>query len=162
KVPGRKGERWTVHYIAFVLHRSQPPVRVELGPATALEAAWAAWRTALLADTRNERQAAAEFSRLVWQPLPPHLPAGLHTVYVAPDGELTRIPWAALPGRQPGTVLLEETAIAVVPHGSFLHDRFGSTPPQRLPGGVVLALGGVDYQNAPPAAKRGLELLGVA
>src|SRR5262249_5541144 len=77
--------------------------------------------------------------------------------------ELTRVPWAALPGNKPGTVLLEETALALVPHGPFLLDRLTNPPPPRRPGGV-LALGGVDYQSAPPAAaaKRGLELVGVA
>src|SRR5262249_44921081 len=74
----------------------------------------------------------------------------------------TKVPWAALPGRRPGTVLLEEAAIAVVPHGPFLLDRLAQ-PPRRRSGGAVLAVGGVDYQNAPPDVldRRGPEVVGV-
>jgi CHAT domain-containing protein len=162
QVPGLKGASRTPSYVAFVLHRDQPPVRVELGPAAAVEFAWAAWRQLLTAG-RPDRRAAAVLKELVWDKLCPHLPAGLHTVYVAPDGDLTRLPWAALPGRQPGTVLLEETAVALVPHGPFLLDRLTHPPPPRPPGGTALVLGGVDYQNAAQAvaALRGLEALGI-
>src|SRR5262249_27511649 len=114
KVPGRKGERRSPRYVAFVLHRDQPPVRVELDTAAVVDAAWAAWQKALFANAPGERRVAANLAGLVWQPLRKHLPAGLHTVYLAPDGELTRLPWAALPGRQPGSVLLEEAAVALV------------------------------------------------
>jgi CHAT domain-containing protein len=162
KVRGRKGETRTPAYVAFVLQRQRPPVRVELGSAAALEGAWAAWHKALLTNSPEERQAAAAFAQRAWQPLRPHLPAGLHTVYLAPDGELTRLPWAALPGRQPGTMLLEETALALVPHGPFLLERLGHAPP-RPPSGIALVLGGVGYQNAPlaVAAARKLEMVGV-
>src|SRR5262249_17653519 len=45
---------------------------------------------------------------------------------LAPDGELTRLPWAALPGSKKGTVLLHdyEGGIAVVPHGPYLLEQF--------------------------------------
>src|SRR5262249_22288590 len=98
KAPGLQGQSRTPSYVAFVLHRAHKTGRVALGAAAALEAAWAAWRQALLANAPNERQAAAALAALVWQPLQQHLPAGLHTVYLAPDGDLTRLPWAALPG----------------------------------------------------------------
>src|SRR5262249_24105489 len=149
--------------VAFVLHRDHKPVRVELGPAAAIESAWAVWRKALLANAANERRTAADFATLVWQPLRKHLPAGLHTVYLAPDGELTRLPWAALPGSHAGPALLEQTAVALVPPGPFLPDRLAHPPPRRPPGGRALVLGGVHYQDAPLAvvAQRGLELAGV-
>jgi hypothetical protein len=50
----------------------------------------------------------------VWQPLGPHL-QGASSVLVSADGALTRLPLAALPGSQPGTYLLEEVPLAVVP-----------------------------------------------
>src|SRR5262249_20306840 len=115
-------------------------------------------------DAPNDRQAAADLARLVWRPLGPHLPADLHTIYPAPDGELTRLPWGALPGSKPGSVLLEEVAIALLPHALFLLNRLAHPPLRRPPGGGVLAAGDVDYTSAAPAvaARRGLELLGIA
>src|SRR5262249_8502589 len=107
--PGRKGERSTPRYLAFVLRQRRPAVPVELGTAQEVDGAWAAWRKALAANHPEERAAAAAFARLVWEPLRPHLPAGLHALYLAPDGRLTEVPWAALPGRRPGSVVLEDT-----------------------------------------------------
>ena len=52
--------------------------------------------------------------RWIWQPLEPYL-EGVQTVLVSPDGSLGKLPLAALPGRQPGTYLIEERAIAIVP-----------------------------------------------
>jgi CHAT domain-containing protein len=135
---------------------------VELGLAAPVEFACAAWRQLLTAG-RPEGRAAAVVKELVWDKLRPHLPAEVHTVYLAPDGELTRLPWAALPGRRPGTVLLEETAVALVPHGPFLLERLSQAPPRRPPGEAALVLGGVDYHKAPEAiaAQRKLEIAGV-
>jgi CHAT domain-containing protein len=70
-------------------------------------------------------------------------------VYLSPDGDLWRLPWAALPGEKPGTVLLEEYAFAQVPHAPFLLGQL--LQPPRYPGGPepVLALGGVAYALNP-------------
>jgi hypothetical protein len=86
--------------------------------------------------------------RLVWEPLAQHLPVGTHTVYVAPDGPLTGLPWAALPGPKPGKVLLEAYALAVVPHGRFLGEQLQSSrarPPAAQ--GMLLAVGDVSYDQ---------------
>ena len=50
----------------------------------------------------------------VWEPLARRL-QGCNTVLVAPDGPLSYFPWAAFPGKEPGSYLLEEVALAVVP-----------------------------------------------
>jgi CHAT domain-containing protein len=87
-------------------------------------------------------------AKRVWEPLAQVLPPGTTTVYLACDGTPTRLPWGALPGRQPGTVLLEELALVVVPHGPFLLEQL-MYPPQYPRGKeAVLALGGVDYGPA--------------
>ncbi len=93
--------------------------------------------------------------RLVWAPVAALLPAGTQTVYVCPDGNLSRLPWAAVPGAAPGAVLLEEHAIAVVPDGPFLLERLEATPPGGE-AGPALAVGGVLYGSRPaPAAAAG-------
>src|SRR5262249_52391438 len=91
-----------------------------------------------------------------WRPIRKHLPDRLDLLYIAPDGELTRAPWAALPGRNADTVLLEETAVALVPHGLFLLERLPEPKEARKPGGGALVLGGVDYGKAEKTPDRGL------
>jgi CHAT domain-containing protein/tetratricopeptide (TPR) repeat protein len=152
KVPGRRGERRTASYMAFVLRPGQPVRRVELGAAATLETALADWRGAI-ADQKASG-AAEQLYRLLWEPLSKHIPTDTATVLLAPDAALSGLPWAALPGRKRGRVLLEEHALAVVPHGTFLLDRLTApasgrrTPSEE----VLLAVGGVGYdQEATPA-----------
>lgn len=141
--------RITGRYVAFVIRSDRAIRRVELGDAAAIDTACRAWRVAITrgADTPAD---AARVGALVWRPLAQALPAGTSTVYLAPDGELARLPWAALPGRKAGTVLLEERALAVVPHGPFLWERLKDGPARVGRPRSILAVGGVDYG---PAAK---------
>src|SRR2546423_3139025 len=93
--------------------------------------------------------------KLVWAKLAAHLPVGVNTVYLAPDQALARVPWAALPGAKPGTVLLDDHALAVVPHGPFLLDQLTAPTAPPTKAGGVLVVGGVSYGEAPtqpPAA----------
>jgi CHAT domain-containing protein/Tfp pilus assembly protein PilF len=152
KKPGKKGERRTPHYVGFVLTRDQIH-RVELGEAKAIEQTLSDWREALTAwqpgrSEVNPRYAEA-VRRLVWDKLAKQVPAGTHTVYLAPDGVLTQLPWAALPGSRKNSVLLEDYLLAVVPHGPFLLERL--TAPVKTADGapMLLAVGAVQYDQAP-------------
>src|SRR5262249_989170 len=147
QVKGKKGERWTRSYAGFVLAKGQPVRQGDLGPAGPIDEAVRAWREAIV---RRQPTPAAEVVRLrAWEPLARQFPPGTMTVIITPDGPLTAVPWAALPGDRPGTVLLEQYALATVPHAPFLLDRL--TAPVRSPseGDLVLALGGADYDQAP-------------
>jgi CHAT domain-containing protein/Tfp pilus assembly protein PilF len=147
KVPGIKGETWIPHYVAFVLRPGQPPLRVEIGKARPIDAAVATWRRDL---ARPAASAAGQtLRRLVWDKLSPHLPADTRTVLLAPDGALTQLPWAALPGKRPGSVLLEDYAFAVVPHGPFLLERLSATPRSAPDSGLLLAVGAIQYDQEP-------------
>jgi CHAT domain-containing protein len=153
RVKGKKGERRTPRYVAFVLWPGKAAVRVELEEAAPIEDAWAAWRQAITADRPDdqaERAAAARFAELVWKPIRAALPADLKTVYLVPDGPLHQVPWGALPGRKPDTVLLDEHAVCLVPHGPFLLERLQEKR-ETQPGDALLAYGGVDYDNDPAA-----------
>jgi CHAT domain-containing protein/Tfp pilus assembly protein PilF len=145
KIPGRKGETRTLSYVAFVLRPDQLPVRVELGAAAPIDAAVAAWRRDLA--RRPDSAAASTLRRLVWDPLARHLPADTRTVVLAPDGALTQLPWPALPGDRPSSVLLEDYAFGVVPNGPFLLDRLTATPEPEPNPGLLLAVGGVQYDQ---------------
>src|SRR5262249_35145987 len=141
--PGVKGERVTARYAVFVLRPGQAVQRVELGPAAPIVQALGDWRQAIAA--KKSSAAAEVLRRLVWDKVAASIPAGTHTVYLSAEGPLARLPWPALPGSKPGTVLLEEYALAPVPHGPFLLDRL--TNPQRAAAGPgrLLAVGGVHY-----------------
>src|SRR5262249_51883312 len=115
----KDAKAWQLHYVAFVLRQGQEPTRVEIGAAEPIDKALAAWRQ----DIARERASAAagELRRLLWDKLAPHLPTGPgSTISLCPDADLSALPWAALPGRAQGTVLLEDHALALVPHGPFL------------------------------------------
>ena len=135
-----------------MLAKGQPVRQVDLGPAQPIDEAVQAWRTAIV--NRQASPAAEVVRRTVWEPLARHFPPGTTTVLIAPDGLLTAVPWAALPGDRPGTVLLEQYALATVPHAPFLLDRL--TAPARSPGegDLVLAVGGVDYDGTPKPVER--------
>ena len=90
--------------------------------------------------------------QLVWEPIDKALPPATEVVYLTPDGPLTAIPWAALPGKKPGTVLLEDYALALVPHGPLLLDQLTHPIPFSAGSpGQVLAVGDVQYDERPAA-----------
>jgi CHAT domain-containing protein/Tfp pilus assembly protein PilF len=179
--PGQEGEKYTASYVAFVVGKGQPVARVELGAGAAIEAAWAAWHKALLdpgGDPTRERAAARAFAKLVWKPIRAALPADCRTVYLTPDGALAQVPWAALPltplprgerGRgEEDSLLSEEHAVCLVPHGPWLLERLtahrsltvaarGGTSRDREGADTLLVYGGIDYEGAPAvvAPRRG-------
>jgi tetratricopeptide (TPR) repeat protein len=150
--PGKQGERRTPSYVAFVLSPGRAVRRVELGAAVPIEQALDRWRQAI-AD-RRDSPAAAELRRRLWEPLASHLPADVEAVYLAADGALARLPWAALPGRRPDTVVLEEHTVAVVPFGQFLLGQLAAPAKPTdapAPPAAIVAVGGVAYDDAPAA-----------
>jgi CHAT domain-containing protein/Tfp pilus assembly protein PilF len=155
EIKGEKGTRTARRYVAFVLCRGKPAARVELGEAAPIDKAWRAWHEALTVGRQNDA-AAATVARLVWQPLRDRLPTPTRTVWLAPDGPLTGVPWPALPGSKPNTLLLEEHAIALVPYGHFLLQALEKQPETdaRLPD-TLLAVGGIAYDQAPKGQANG-------
>jgi CHAT domain-containing protein/tetratricopeptide (TPR) repeat protein len=147
KVPGREHILSTPHYVAFVIERGRPIRRVELGPAASLEEVVSRWRQDLVRGKNGD--AAKTVRRLLWEPLAKHFARPTQAVYLGPDGSLTTLPWAALPGAARGTVLLEEHALAVVPSGPFLLDRLATASRPVGREDVLLLLGGADYDHLP-------------
>jgi tetratricopeptide (TPR) repeat protein len=164
KKPGHEGTTATLSYAAFVLVRGRAVKRVELGPAAPIDGALDAWRRALEAwrpdltpaarralAARTEARA-AELRRLVWDRVAEQLPAGTTTLYLSPDGDLARLPWAALPTGKADKILLDDYLLAVVPHGPFLLARLMDKPPAAGTGDALVVYGGIDYGTAPGAA----------
>ena len=91
--------------------------------------------------------------KLVWDKLDPHL-TGCHTVILLPDGELYRLPWAALPGRKKGSYLIEDYALATAAYGQQL---FGLLTDEPVSGTQLLVAGGIRYdqRNEPSSTSDG-------
>jgi CHAT domain-containing protein/tetratricopeptide (TPR) repeat protein len=157
--PGADGVKRAVHYLAFVVTKDKVSW-VDLGPAQPIETAITAWRRAITTRKDIPPELPARVRGLTWARIRKELPPSVKVVYLCPDLALCRVPWAALPGDEPDTVLLEDYAIAVLPHSPFLLDKL--SPPDRpaeRPNGV-LVVGGVDYdahplRSAPLPAPRG-------
>lgn len=160
--PQKSGKEWekrTSKYLAFVVTKTEVKW-VDLGPADAVEKAVAAWRAGIAGDeakgtppaTAEEVAKLGEAVReLVWAKPRKELPKGVTTVYVCPDAALCRVPWAAVPGDKGGTVLIDEFAVAAVPHAPFILDQLRSAEERKNPPSGVLAVGGVKYDAKPPA-----------
>jgi CHAT domain-containing protein len=154
QVPGRKGEKQPGRYLAFVVTRDKV-MWVDLGEAGPIEKAVTAWREAITAGQDIPPERPARVRELVWAKVRKELPERVKVVYLCPDLALCQVPWAALPGDKPGTVLLEEYAVATVPHAVFLLDKLwpqDATPKRPTD---VLAVGGVAYDAAVPAPDKG-------
>src|SRR5262249_7916352 len=116
-------KRYQKRLTAFVVRHDEATVRLDLGPAQAVEAAVAAWRTTL-GQGRDAQRAAALLRRTVWLPLQKHL-KGAKVVLLSPDGALAELPFAALPGSKPDSYLIEDVALAVLPAAQALPDLLG-------------------------------------
>ncbi|MGO8897996.1 MAG: CHAT domain-containing protein [Isosphaeraceae bacterium] len=139
--------------VAFVVRSDRPIERIELGPMAPIEKAIDEWRPILTAG--KVKLATGDPARalrgLIWEPLEPHL-EGVDSVLVSPDGPIGMIPLAALPGKEPGSYLIEERSIAVVPVPRVLgSDETGPAPSQRTdpgkaaPARSLLLVGDIDY-----------------
>lgn len=156
------------HYGAFViLPQSTQAVFIDLGPAETVDAAVAALRTKIEDAPRELRlsseadleadyaTSARRLFELIFEPLRESL-AGAKTLFVAPDNELNRVPFAALLASD-GKYLLESHDIAYLSCGRDLLRTFP------VHGDGTLVFAGPDYDLATPArAAKAEELLAEA
>ncbi|HLW66902.1 MAG TPA: CHAT domain-containing protein, partial [Gemmataceae bacterium] len=130
-------------YIAFVLAKGQPIRRQILVNARGIDDAVAAWRQAIEARSANDHSVRVQ--QLVWNNLAPHIPPGTKTLFISPDADLARLPWAALPA---GTdrLLLDEFALSIIPHGRFLLEQL-RYPPSFTGPEATFVLSNVEYRS---------------
>ncbi|MEM0927443.1 MAG: CHAT domain-containing protein, partial [Planctomycetota bacterium] len=142
-------------YDAFVLRSDRRPDEatpafcIPLGPAEPIESALSDWRVDIAQEQRHEqsrsttlRNPAKILRTLIWEKLEAQL-EGIHTVVVIPDGELHRLPWAALPGRRDDEYLLHDYAVLTAASGQQLYGVL-LDPPITAPS-ELLVVGGIDY-----------------
>lgn len=157
--PGIAGEKRTRRYTAFVVTRDKV-TWLYLGTAAKINPAVSAWREAITGGADDHAAAGSQVRALLWEKVRKELPEGIKTVYVCPDAGLWLVPWAALPGDKPGTILLEDFAVATIPHAPFLLDKLAARdkPAGKDARAEVLVAGGVKYDatiKSTPAGSRG-------
>ncbi len=143
-----KGQRWgEAQYIALVLKPDASIRAVPLGPAAAIDALV---HKGLSASAQNQSDAQAhwvQLSHLVLKPLLPHL-SGSRQWFLSPDGELNRVPFAALPApQQPGLPLAQAVQLRLLTTGRELV-RLQQPPPA---GKAALVMANPNYNR--PGAK---------
>ncbi|HVR73710.1 MAG TPA: tetratricopeptide repeat protein [Planctomycetota bacterium] len=152
-VEGKRGPRGGERrLVAHVLRADQPIARLDLGPLAPVEERVKAFRRALDPEAGEGVQegdagsAGAELRRLLWTPLEKTLRGAGH-VLISPSAALASIPFGALPGEKPGSYLVEEVALALVPVPRLLTDLLRESAGERGQAAApdLLAVGGVDY-----------------
>jgi CHAT domain-containing protein/tetratricopeptide (TPR) repeat protein len=116
-----RSKRWAEpQYIALVLKPNGDISSVPLGPAAAIDATV---HKALSASAQDQSDAAALWAQLSDQLLKPLLPqlSGSRQWFLSPDGELNRVPFAALPApQQPHQPLAAAVQLRVLTTGRDL------------------------------------------
>src|SRR5262249_23246844 len=120
KDPGRP-----LHVAAFVLRPSHGVVRAELGPARPLITHLDQWRRDLAA--MKPSTAGGKLRTALWAPLEKHI-GDADTVLLSPVDFLAGLPFNALPGKKPGSYLIEERALATVLSPAQLPALLGQKP----------------------------------
>lgn len=136
-------------YVAFIVRRGSPPVRIDLGSSGPIDREIQVWLGAI--DRREDHEPSGRrLAKAIWEPVAPFV-KDASTVLVSPDGALNFLPWGALPAEQPGSYLLERYAFALAPSPRQLAQGAGGeneAPSTKAQG--LLAVGGVDYQRRDP------------
>jgi CHAT domain-containing protein len=159
--PGSKGALARERRLAaFVIRRGYPIAQRDLGPADGLDALIDDCRNVWLSHASGDGQDAPRLLRKrVWEPLVEDL-AGIETVLVSPDGALSRVPLAALPGKEPDSYLIEDVALAVVPVPQLLGSHLVAQPAtashaksaSQSKSPAMLLIGNVDFGGKPGLA----------
>ncbi len=161
--PEQEGQpgKWERRLAGFLVRPGKPVEWINLKRVGPIAAAIDVWREGVAherttAEKREAaRQAAHKLRELVWEPLEAKI-GEAKIVLISPDGATARFPWAALPGKKPGTYLIEERAIAMVPVPQLLPELSKPAEASGL-GPALLVVGDVDFGAAPGVAKETTE-----
>ncbi|MFI0404150.1 MAG: CHAT domain-containing protein, partial [Cyanobium sp.] len=139
-----KGQRWgEAQYIALVLKPDATISAVPLGPAAVIEALVHQGLSSSSQDQSDAEASWAQLSHLMLQPLLPQL-SGSRQWFLSPDGELNRVPFAALPApQQPGRPLAQVVQLRLLTTGRELV-RLQQPPPA---GNAALVMANPNYNR---------------
>ena len=132
--PGKDGRA----LLATVIPRDGELQLIDLGAADKVEDAIGSWRESFgIAEGSLLR-------RQLWEPLLKHVHEA-RVILVSTDGFLGRLPLAALPGREPGTYLIDDYRIASIPVPQLLPEVVGKEVSRDAEYQSVLLVGDVNY-----------------
>jgi CHAT domain-containing protein len=151
--PASKLGAWHARVLAFVVRPDRATVMLDLGLDRPLADAVAAWRKDFGRPQAGQPDSGQALRRLVWEPLQDSC-AGIKLLLVSPDGALARVPWAAIPGKQAGTYLIEEMALATVPIPSRLPELLAA-PRNQDAKQSLLVVGDVRFDGLASVADSG-------
>jgi len=133
--------------MVFVVRANEDVRTVHIDDLKDIEELIETWRQAVVNDKpAAQDKAAHQLHTLLWQPLQRRL-GEAHTILISPDGALSRFPFAALPGQQPGGYLLQDLAIGSVTSGRQLVDLLQPADKALAPPAGLLAIGGEFYKG---------------
>ena len=122
-------------YSAVLTATGTDPVVISLGAAAEIEIALAEWRSAATAGRVADL---TELASALWKPIARALPEGATQVWLSPDGDLSRAPWAVLANSMDGP------RVAQVPSARALLTLL-TTDRQLEEAAGALLVGGVDF-----------------
>jgi len=133
-------------YVAWVVRADGPEVRIDLGPAEAVERAAATFVASVVDDgsATSIRDDGAALRALVWTPVAAAFGADVTRVVLCPDAALAAVPFGALPGSAEGRALLDDVALSYVMQAQDLVPWKEAAPP----GTGAVVVGDVDFDHA--------------
>ena len=134
----------TLRYLALVLFPDATLRYQDLGPAGPIDAAVSRLRDALANRDADFQAPAQALYQLAFQPLLPLL-GNTHRLFLAPDGQLALVPFAALHDGQ--RFLVDAFDFTYLPSGKYLLPR----PQERALPGSVVVLADPDFSVPPPS-----------
>ena len=148
-IVGRADSHRQSVYHAFIVRPDAPTLHLVVGEPFINDREVLVWREQIArADVRSFGYGYG-IRDSVWSQIEQVLGPTTSSVLIAPDGQLARIPWAAIPGRGVGRILLEDYALAVVPNGLYAMEQLAHAPIRQSAMGRLLAVGDVDYDKRP-------------
>ena len=141
KKPGELSHE--LHYLAFVVHSDGQVVAVDLGEAERVDRAIEAWRERF-GKTNLGLKAGRELRMLIWEPIQRYF-RDKKEILISPDGNVSLLPFNALPDLDRNSFLIEKYEISIIPSSRLLKDviekparNFDETP-------SLLVIGNINY-----------------
>lgn len=131
-------------YAAVILTKHGPAQLTGLGSAKSIHSAIVAFRRPLAGQSTDDPSVAMRLRDELWVPLEKSL-GGVATVILSPDSQLGTLPFAALPGRAPGTFLVEEYRLATIPFAQLLKEFSDESRQPSM--SQLLVVGDVDFDR---------------
>lgn len=142
--------------VAFIVRHADDPAdcvtMIGLGPMGPLNETIEIWRASYGASASG-KAAGATLRGAVWEPLLEYVGNADTTVLVSMDGALGKLPLTALPGKQPGTYLIEDHRVAMVPVPQLL-PSLAVDSRQAAGSAAILLIGDVDYDQMASGARQ--------